>query len=321
MLGNALIGLREGLEASLVVAILVAFLVKTDRRSELPRVWIGVGLAVLVSVGVTLGLTLAQQALTFEAQETLGGSLSIVAVGFVTWMIFWMRAHGRTLSREIEGRLDSAISMGPLAVVVVAALAVGREGLETAVFFFAAAQAAGQTTGPLIGFLTGIAIAVVLAYLIYRGAMRINLGRFFTVTGFLLVFVAAGILAYGVHDLQEAGALPGPFGAGAPIDPATGLVATGWAGFPFGWAFDVSTAVAPDSALAVLLQATVGFMPQMTWLQVIAWVVYVAVVVPLFVRGVRAGRRPRSAATSPSTVPAEPRLAAAPATAGTSTAP
>ncbi|MBW0102160.1 iron uptake transporter permease EfeU [Pseudonocardia sp. KRD291] len=273
MLGNALIGLREGLEASLVVAILVAFLVKTDRRSELPRVWIGVGLAVAVSVGVTLALTLAQQALTFEAQETLGGSLSIVAVGFVTWMIFWMRAHGRTLSKEIEGKLDSAIAMGPLAVVVVAALAVGREGLETAVFFFAAAQAAGETTGPLIGFLIGIAIAIALAYLIYRGALRINLGRFFTVTGFLLIFVAAGILAYGVHDLQEASILPG-------LNTL---------------AFDVSAAVPPDSWYGTLLKGVFNFSPQTTVLEAVVWVLYVAVVLTLFLRPARRPASPRNA--------------------------
>ncbi|MDN5917016.1 MAG: FTR1 family protein [Pseudonocardia sp.] len=276
MLGNALIGLREGLEASLVVAILVAFLVKTDRRSELPRVWIGVGLAVLVSVGVTLALTLAQQALTFEAQEALGGSLSIVAVGFVTWMIFWMRSYGRTLSREIEGKLDSAISMGPLAVVVVAALAVGREGLETAVFFFAAAQAAGQTTGPLIGFLIGIAVAIALAYLIYRGALRINLGKFFTVTGFLLVFVAAGILAYGVHDLQEAGILPG----------LTTL------------AFDVSAAVPPDSWYGTLLKGVFNFSPQTTVLEAVVWILYVVVVLTLFLRPARRPAFPRNAPTA-----------------------
>lgn len=276
MLGNALIGLREGLEASLVVAILVAFLVKTDRRAELPRVWVGVGIAVAVSVGVTLALTLAQQALTFEAQETLGGSLSIVAVGFVTWMIFWMRAHGRTLSAEIEGRLDSAISMGPLAVVVVAALAVGREGLETAVFFFAAAQAAGQTTGPLVGFLTGIAIAVGLAYLIYRGALRINLGRFFTVTGFLLVFVAAGILAYGVHDLQEAGILPG-------LNTL---------------AFDVSAAVPPDSWYGTLLKGVFNFSPRTTVVEAVVWVLYVAVVLTLFLRPARTPATARNAPTA-----------------------
>lgn len=265
MLGNALIGLREGLEAALVVAILVAFLVRTGRRSELPRVWAGVALAVAVSVGVTLGLTLTQQALTFEAQEALGGSLSIIAVGFVTWMIFWMRSHGRTLSRELEGALDRAVSMGPWAVVVMAALAVGREGLETAIFFFAAAQAAGETAGPLVGFLIGIAIAVALAYAIYRGALKINLGRFFTVTGFLLIFVAAGILAYGVHDLQEAGILPG----------LTTL------------AFDVSDVIPADSWYGTLLKGIFNFSPQTTVLEAVVWSVYVVVVLALFLRPAR----------------------------------
>jgi high-affinity iron transporter len=274
MLGNALIGLREGLEASLVVSILVAFLVKTDRRAELPRVWIGVGVAVAVSVGVTLALTLTQQALTFEAQEALGGSLSIIAVGFVTWMIFWMRRNARTLSSDLRGRLDEAIRLGPAAVVAMAALAVGREGLETAVFFFAAAQAAGQTAQPLIGFVLGIAVAVLLAYLLYRGAVRINLGKFFTVTGFFLIFVAAGILAYGVHDLQEAGILPG----------LTTL------------AFDVSAAIPPDSWYGTLLKGFFNFSPQTTVLEAVIWLAYVATVLPLFLRP----RRP-AAAKAPAT--------------------
>ncbi|GAA1841621.1 FTR1 family protein [Pseudonocardia ailaonensis] len=260
MLGNALIGLREGLEASLVVSILVAFLIRTDRRRELPKVWAGVAFAILVSVGVTLGLTLAEQALTFEASEALGGSLSIIAVAFVTWMIFWMRSNARALRAELEGRLEKAISMGPVAVVVMATLAVGREGLETAVFFFSAAQAAGETVQPLIGFLIGIAVSVLLAYLIYRGAMRINLARFFTVTGFFLIFVAAGILAYGVHDLQEAGILPG----------LTTI------------AFDVSAAIPPDSWYGTLLKGVLNFSPRTTVLEAVVWCVYVAVVLTLF---------------------------------------
>jgi high-affinity iron transporter len=276
MLGNALIGLREGLEASLVVSILVAFLVKTDRRAELPRVWLGVGIAVAVSVGVTLGLTLTQQALTFEAQEALGGSLSIVAVGFVTWMIFWMRRNARTLSHDLRGKLDDAIRMGPTAVVVVAALAVGREGLETAVFFFAAVQVAGETTQPLIGFLLGIAVSILLAHLLYRGAVRIDLGRFFTVTGFFLIFVAAGILAYGVHDLQEARILPG----------LTTL------------AFDVSAAVPPDSWYGTLLKGVFNFSPATTVLEAVVWVVYVAVVLPLFLRPRRPAVAKAPAATT-----------------------
>ena len=276
MLGNALIGLREGLEASLVVSILVAFLVRTNRRSELPKVWLGVAVAVLVSVGVTLGLTVTQQALTFEAQETLGGSLSIIAVGFVTWMIFWMRRNARTLSGNLRGKLDDAIRIGPVAVVVMSALAVGREGLETAVFFFAAAQAAGETTRPLIGFLLGITTSIALAYLLYRGAVKINLGKFFTVTGFFLIFVAAGILAYGVHDLQEAGVLPG----------LTTL------------AFDVSAAIPPDSWYGTLLKGVLNFSPQTTVLEAVVWVSYVAVVLTLFLRPQR-----RTVATAPAATP------------------
>ena len=276
MLGNALIGLREGLEASLVVSILVAFLVRTNRRSELPKVWLGVAVAVLVSVGVTLGLTVTQQALTFEAQEALGGSLSIIAVGFVTWMIFWMRRNARTLSGNLRGKLDDAIRIGPVAVVVMSALAVGREGLETAVFFFAAAQAAGETTRPLIGFLLGITTSIALAYLLYRGAVKINLGKFFTVTGFFLIFVAAGILAYGVHDLQEAGILPG----------LTTL------------AFDVSATIPPDSWYGTLLKGVLNFSPQTTVLQAVVWVGYIAIVLTLFLRPQR-----RTVATAPAATP------------------
>jgi high-affinity iron transporter len=276
LLGNALIGLREGLEAALVVSILIAFLVRTGRRSVLPKVWLGVAIAVAVSVGVTLALTLAQQALTFEAQEAFGGGLSIIAVGFVTWMIFWMRRAARSISAELRGRLESAIQMGSAAVVVMAALAVGREGLETAVFFFAAAQAAGETTEPLIGFLLGIAVSILLAYLVYRGAVTLNMGKFFTVTGVLLVFVAAGILAYGVHDLQEAAILPG-------LNTL---------------AFDVSAAVPPDSWYGTLLKGIFNFSPQTTVLEAIVWVAYVSVVLSLFLLPQRSARPVASAPTT-----------------------
>ncbi len=274
MLGNFLIGLREGLEAALVVSILVAFLVRTNRRDVLPKVWLGVALAVAVSVAVTAALALTQQALTFEAQEGFGGSLSIIAVGFVTWMIFWMRRTARTISAELRGKLEDAIRMGTTAIVVMAALAVGREGLETALFFFTAAQATGETTQPLIGFLLGIAVAVLLAYLLYRGAVKINLGRFFMVTGALLIFVAAGILAYGVHDLQEAGILPGLHRL----------------------AFDVSGAVPPDSWYGVLLKGVFNFSPQTTVVQAVVWVLYVGIVLTLFLRPQRA-RTPAPATT------------------------
>jgi high-affinity iron transporter len=198
-------------------------------------------------------------------------------------MIFWMRRNARRLSSDLRGRLEDAIRIGPFAVVVMAALAVGREGLETAVFFFAAAQAAGETAEPLVGFLLGIAVSVMLAWLLYRGAVRINLGRFFTVTGFFLIFVAAGILAYGVHDLQEAAILPG----------LTTL------------AFDVSAAVPPDSWYGTLLKGIFNFSPQTTVLEAVVWVAYVAVVLPLFLRP----ERRTATAAAPATTPSEPTAA------------
>ena len=312
-----LIGLREGLEAALVVGILVAYLTRLDRRDALPKLWTGVGLAVALALGVGAIFTFGAYMLTFEAQELLGGGLSLLAVAMVTWMIFWMQKAGRTLKAGLEGGIDKALRGGVWALVAIGFVSVAREGVETTLLLWSMVQSFGESPIALLGALLGLATAVVLGWFIARGMLRLNLGRFFTWTGGVLVIVAAGVLAYAFHDLQEAGALPGPFGAGAPVDPTTGLVAVGWAGFPFGWAFDVSTSIAPDSALAALLQATVGFMPQMTWLQVIAWVIYVAVVVPLFVRGVRAGRRPRPAAASPSAPQGEPHPAVATATPGT----
>lgn len=262
MLANALIGLREGLEAALVVVILVAFLVKSDRRQALPLVWAGVAVALLISVAVGALLTFTSNSMSFEAQEAFGGSLSIIAVGFVTWMIFWMRRTARALSGELRAKLAQALNMGSWAVVLMAFLAVGREGLETAVFFWSAAQAAGETAQPLIGFLIGILVAVLLGFLIYRGAVQINLGRFFTVTGVLLIFVAAGILAYGVHDLQEAAILPG-------LNTL---------------AFDISHIIPADSWYGVLLKGIFNLSPQTTVLEAIVWVAYVGIVLPLFLR-------------------------------------
>ena len=209
MLANGLIGLREGLEASLVVSILLAALVKTGRRDALRPVWAGIGAAVGLSLAFGAVLTFGTATLSFERQELLGGVLSVVSVGFVTWMVFWMRRTARTLKADLEGRLQAATSGFTLALV--AFLAVGREGLETALFLWAAARA--TTTGgatALLGALLGIAVAVALAGLLYRRAVTLDLARFFRVTGLLLVVVAAGVLAYGVHDLQEAGFLPGP---------------------------------------------------------------------------------------------------------------
>lgn len=262
-LANALVGLREGLETALVVVILVAFLVKTRRTWALKYVWVGVGVAIALSVLLGAALTFGTRELTFEAQELIGGIASIIAVGFVTVMVFWMKSAARSLSGELKGQLDRALDLGPLAIALVGFLAVGREGLETAVFFYATAQSAGAGNNvPLLGWVVGIGGAIVLGLLIYRGALRINLTTFFRWTGIFLILVAAGILAYGFHDLQEAGVVPG--------------LST--------LAFDVSHVIAPDSWYGTLLKGIFNFSPRTTVLEAAVWLLYVAIVLPLFLR-------------------------------------
>lgn len=261
MFSNYLIGLREGLEASLVVCILIAYLVKTERRDALKPIWIGIAVAVAIALGFGCALEFGSQELTFKAQEALGGSLSILAVVLVTWMVFWMRRTARHLKAELHGKLDAALRMGTGALVATAFLAVGREGLETSLFVWASVHAAGDgTPRPLIGVGLGIATAVVLGWLFYRGALKINLARFFTWTGGMLVVVAAGVLAYGFHDLQEADWLPG-------LNDK---------------AFDISGAIPPDSWYGTLLKGVFNFQPDPTVLQVTVWLLYLVPTLALF---------------------------------------
>ncbi|MBX3087045.1 MAG: FTR1 family protein [Cryobacterium sp.] len=276
MLANFLIGLREGLEASLVVGILVAYLVKLRRPDVLPRLWLGVGLAVALSLGIGALLTFGAYGLSFEAQEAIGGSLSIVATALVTWMLFWMLKTAHSMGRTLRDDVDQHLSGSGWGIVLVAFLAVGREGIETALFLWAAVQATGQTTLPLLGASLGILCAVVLGWLIYRGVVRINLGKFFAWTGGFLIIVAAGVLAYGVHDLQEAGILPGLHSL----------------------AFDVSGAVPPDSWYGTLLKGTVNFSPATTWLEALTWVAYTIPVLVLFVRVLRKQHQESAPATA-----------------------
>ena len=276
---NALIGLREGLEAALVVVILLAFLTKTDRTWGIRYVWLGVGTAIALSVVLGAVLTYGTRQLSFETQELIGGIASIIAVGFVTVMVFWMKSAARTISGELKGRLDRALELGPLAVALVGFLGVGREGLETAIFFYATAQAAGAGNNlPLLGWLVGFAGAVVLGWLLYRGALRIDLGRFFRWTGVALVLVAGGILSYGIHDLQEAAFLPG-------LNTL---------------AFDVSGTIEPGTWYATLLKGTLNFTPQTTVLQAVAWVLYVGTVLFFFLRPSRPTPAPGTSAPRPS---------------------
>ncbi len=282
---NALIGLREGLEAALVVVILIAFLVKTDRRWALRYVWIGVGAAVALSVVIGAVLTFGTSGLDDRTAELVGGLASLLAVVLVTGMIFWMRSVGRRFAGELTGKLDRALDAGPFAIAAVAFLGVGREGLESALFFYATVESAGETgIAPALGWVVGIGAAVALGIAIYLGAVRIDLAQFFRWTGVGLVIVAAGILAYAVHELQEAGVLPGENV----------------------YAFDVRSTIDPTSPLATVVRGIFNLRPRMAVLEIGAWAAYLVVVLPLFLRGV--GRRPTAtAAAAAESVPAAKR--------------
>jgi high-affinity iron transporter len=269
VLANFLIGLREGLEAALVVGILIAYVHKIDRRDVLLRIWLGVALAIVISLALGASLTFGTYGLSFQARELIGGILSIVATAFVTWMIFWMLRAARGLGRELRNEVDSHLTGAGWGLVLVAFLAVGREGIETALFIWAAVQASGSTALPLTGAALGISAAVLLGYLIYRGIVSINLTRFFTWTGAILIIIAAGVLSYGVHDLQEAGVLPGLHAL----------------------AFDVSAAIPPDSWYGTLLKGTLNFSPATTWLEAGVWLGYVGAVMTVFIRTVRGNQR------------------------------
>ncbi|GAA4611613.1 FTR1 family protein [Actinoallomurus liliacearum] len=267
LLGNFLIGLREGLEASLVVSILIAYLVKSGNRRALTPVWAGIGAAIAISVAFCVLLSVASGEMQFKTQETFGGTLSIIAVGLVTWMVFWMRRAARSMKSELEGKLEGALSLGTGALFAVAILAVGREGLETALFLWTNINAAqSNSVQPIVGAVLGLLTAALLGYLLYRGGLRLNLKRFFTITGAALIVVAAGVFGYGFHDLQEAGILPG---------------LRSWAFEPSTWFDGMGT---PGQWLQTALQGVFNLTPQVTTVQAVMWVLYVVPVMALFLR-------------------------------------
>jgi high-affinity iron transporter len=251
-LASYLIGLREGLEVTLVVSILIAYLVKSDRRRELLPLWAGVAAAIVLSVLFGALLTYTETTLLADTQsrELFEAITSVVAVVLVTWMIFWMRRTARRLKGELTGRLASAVGVGGLAVAGIAFVSVIREGLETALLFYTAAQGATSTLTPLLAISAGIATSVLIGFGLYAGALRVNLTRFFTISGVLLIFVAAGIFKYGIHDFQEAGVLPG--GDNLAFDITGVLDPTSWYGAAISGMFNITGAPSVLETIAYL---------------------------------------------------------------------
>jgi len=268
LVGSGLIGLREGLEASMVVMVLVAFLVKSNRRDALRWVWLGVSGAVAMTLAVFLGIRYGAYGLSGLTAEAIAGIASLVAVAIVTSMVLWMRRASAGLSGELKSGMSRALETGAVAVASLSFLAVGREGFETALFMAGYAEA--ETVWPLIGLLIGVITAAGIAWAMYAGALRINLAKFFTYTGLFLIVVAAGILAYGIGALQTLGWLPGHDRR----------------------AFDISASLDWSSWYGQILQGVFNLTPTPTVLQLLAWVTYLITVVALFLKTTA---RPRQA--------------------------
>ena len=296
---NFLIGLREGLEAGLVVSILLAALRKTaapesaNHRVSSAPVWLGVLGAVMVAGSFAAVLTFSTSVLSSRAQEAVGGLLSVLAVGLVTGMVFWMRRTAASLSAQLRGEVQRAVAMGAGALTITAFLAVGREGLETTLFLWTAVRASGSTAAPLMGAALGLAAAVVLCWLLYRRAVRLNVGVFFNRTAIALIVIAAGVLSYGLGDLQDAGLLPGQR----------------WI------AFDLTAHVDPNSWWVSIVTGATELAPKMTVLQVVAWLAYLAVVIPTFVHAGRAAAAARAVSSAPASSAAASSAAASSAAA------
>ncbi len=258
MLSNFLIALREGLEATLIIGILVAYVVKTSRQQGLRYIWIGVSGAIVLSLALGAFLSFTAHTLPDRFEPIFAGSTSVAAVALVTWMVFWMRRTAHRLKADLHERLAGAL--GPVALTAAAFFAVAREGIETSLFLYTNAKVAGSNSGPLVGLLLGFALAIGLGWAVYNRALHLDLGKFFLITGVGLIVVAAGVLSRGVGDLEE------PFNS----HPAL--------------AFDIHRFIGEDSVLGHLLSGTIGFSPVTTTLQAITWVLYLAVVLSLYLR-------------------------------------
>lgn len=260
MLSTFLIALREGLEAALIVGILVAYVVKTGRRELLAPIWTGVAMALTASIALGGFLTFTSAELSERGEQFFAGTTSFLAVALVTWMVFWMKRAARTLRDELHGKVDAALTAGPLALAAAAFFAVAREGLETALFVYTNFRTVSATSSASLGLILGLALAVVLGYLIYNRSIRLNLSKFFTITGIALIIVAAGVLSYGVHEYQELGWIPGNLS----------------------YAWDISSVMAKDSIAATLLAGTIGFDVNTSWLQLLFYASYLLIVLRFY---------------------------------------
>lgn len=285
MIPTLVIALREGVEAALIIGIIAAFLVKEGRRDTLRQMWVGVGVAIALCVGVAVILRMVKQDLPESGQASLETAVGLVAVAAVTYMIVWMRRHARSFKAALEGSAASALAAGStMALVAMAFLAVLREGFETSAFMLAAFQDATDTTAAGAGAVLGLVAAVAIGVGLYRGGVRINLARFFRVTGLVLVFIAAGLLATSLHTAHEAG----------------------WFNGLQGQAFDLSWLVQPGTVSGSLLTGMLGLQPKPTAGEALIYLLYAApmALYVLWPDRLRLRRAPAGARPAPAESPA-----------------
>jgi high-affinity iron transporter len=267
--------LREGLEAALIVGIVCAYLVKLGRRDGLRPVMLGVLAALALSAVIGLIVTITVGRLPITVQESLEGFAGLIAVAVLTWMLFWMRRQGRAMKGELEHGVDSALAQGTVtALAGLAFVAVARESLETVLFLFAlGAQTSDLIISTVIGAVLGLAVAIAIGYAIFAAGIRIDLRRFFTYTGVVLIFVSAGLVAFSIHAFGEAGLIVNQ-----------------------GAVFDLGGVLPQNGPIGSVLAGLLGYRQAPTPLELIGYFAYLIPVLILFVWG---GRKPAPVASGP----------------------
>ena len=270
MLSAFLITLREGLEAALVIGIILAYLNRTGNRASFRSVWTGVALAVVTSLAAGTVIYFVAGELTGRAEEIFEGIAMFLAVGVLTWMILWMAKRSANIRRHLQAQVDSAVTTGSaLGLVLLTFVVVVREGVETALFLFATTRIEESAALSTIGALLGLVLAVGIGYGIYRGATRLNLRAFFNVTSVLLIVFAAGLLAHGIHEFQEAGVVPI-------------VVEHVW---------DINDVIPEQSTAGRFLTAVVGYNGNPSLTEVIAYVVFLVGVLLAYARAISTRRQ------------------------------
>jgi len=278
-------GLREGVEAALIVSIILAYLVKTGNRAHFPKIWVGTAAAVVASLVVGVALFATVGGLEEPYEQLFEAGTMILATGVLTWMLFWMRRQARMVKGELQAAVDRVLSQGSaVGLALLAFTAIIREGVETALFLVgqvtaATTNAPGDEIGILVGALIGLAIAALIGWVIYAGARRINYGTFFRLTGLALIFIAAGLLSHAVHELVEIGAI----NVGTQV------------------AFDLSSALPDDAGLGLFLRALFGYAAAPELITLVVYLAYLLPVLVLYLRPVavalpQAERKPATSA-------------------------